>query len=91
VTVEARHVLVSGRVQGVGFRWSTRLAAESIGVVGWVRNLPDGRVEAWIEGLPGPLGEMLAWFEHVPRPARVDTLESAPRAAEGHVGFRVRR
>lgn len=84
-------MLVTGRVQGVGFRWSTRLAAESFGVAGWVRNLPDGRVEAWIEGPPGPLGEMLTWLEHVPRPARVEALEAVPREAEGYVGFRVRR
>lgn len=46
----ARRFLVSGRVQGVFFRLFTQKAAESLGLLGFVRNLPDGRVEAWAEG-----------------------------------------
>ena len=46
----ARRFVVSGRVQGVGFRWFARDAAMREGVVGWVANLPDGRVEAFVEG-----------------------------------------
>ncbi len=45
-----RRVVVSGRVQGVGFRWSCRRMAETLGVAGWCRNVPDGRVEACFEG-----------------------------------------
>ena len=55
-----RHVLVSGRVQGVGFRWYAREKAEELGLAGWVRNLPDGRVEAWLEGEEEAVTAMLA-------------------------------
>jgi acylphosphatase len=46
----ARRFVISGRVQGVGFRWFVHDAAQREGVTGWVRNRPDGRVEAWVEG-----------------------------------------
>ncbi len=48
----AAHVLVSGIVQGVGYRWWTRRTAAELGLRGWVRNLYDGRVEIWVEGDP---------------------------------------
>ena len=44
------HLFVSGRVQGISFRWRTRHQAQQIGVLGWVKNLPDGRVEMLLEG-----------------------------------------
>ena len=71
----ARRVLVSGTVQGVGFRHFTRLRARELGLVGWVQNLPDGRVEAWIEGPEPRVEEMLDWLRHGPPGARVQELE----------------
>jgi acylphosphatase len=50
--MEARHLVVSGRVQGVGFRWSVLAEALRHGAAGWVRNLPDGRVEVFVQGDP---------------------------------------
>lgn len=58
---DALHVLVSGRVQGVGFRYATRVEALRLGLCGWVKNLADGKVEAWFEGEKPLLEEMLVW------------------------------
>jgi acylphosphatase len=87
----ARHYLVSGRVQGVGFRYFTHVAAMREGVYGWVRNTPDGRVEIEAEGE----GEALARFEHHVRHGppgarveRVDASELLPR--HNNTGFDIR-
>ncbi len=87
----ARHVLVSGRVQGVGFRWHTRARAQELGLVGWVANLPDGRVEAWLEGEPAALEAMLAWLAKGPPAARVTSVEVVEHPPSGLTGFGVRR
>jgi acylphosphatase len=57
-----RHVTISGRVQGVGFRHATWLTARRAGVAGWVRNLPDGRVEALVQGRARAVEEVLDWI-----------------------------
>ena len=75
VAPTAARVVVSGRVQGVGFRESARRAALQRGVVGWVRNLADGRVEAWLEGQPSAVRAMISWCEDGPAFARVDDVE----------------
>lgn len=75
----ARHVLVDGRVQGVFFRASTRREARRAGVRGWVRNRPDGRVEAHLEGPPGAVDEVLDWIrDGGPPTGRVDDLQVQP-------------
>ena len=75
----ARHVLVDGRVQGVFFRASTRREARRAGVRGWVRNRPDGRVEAHLEGTPAAVDEVLEWIRGGgPPTGRVDDLEVQP-------------
>jgi len=70
------HALVSGRVQGVAFRWNTVRAAERLGLTGWVRNLPDGRVEILAEGDSSHLAELLAWLRKGPPGSRVEQVDS---------------
>lgn len=86
-----RHVLVSGRVQGVGFRWFARERAQELGLAGWVRNLPDGKVELSLEGEESAVRAMLAWLAKGPPAARVTGVEAVERACEGSAGFEFRR
>lgn len=88
--MRAARVVVTGRVQGVGFRWSTRRAAERIGVAGWVRNRDDGAVEAHIEGPDERVATMLAWLGQGPAEAKVSHLEVTDTAPEGTAGFGIR-
>ena len=69
------HVYISGLVQGVFFRARTHREATRLGLVGWVRNCPDGRVEAVFEGAEGKIREMLDWCRRGPKYARVDHVE----------------
>ena len=80
-------VRVGGRVQGVWFRASTRDEARRRGVDGWVRNLPDGRVEAVFEGEETALERMLAWCRVGPPGALVETVEESRGPATGLAGF----
>jgi len=69
------HIFISGRVQGVFFRYSARRKALQLGLTGWVRNLSDGRVEAVFEGGEPILQEMLSWAKHGPALAKVEDLK----------------
>jgi len=69
------HVYVSGRVQGVFFRVETRDIAIQHEVTGWVRNLPDGRVEALLEGEKQDVDEVIGFCKRGPPAAYVDTLD----------------
>ena len=68
------HVLVQGTVQGVGFRYDCAYTAQELGVVGQVRNLPDGDVEVMAQGEPEAVGRLIAWLRHGPRWASVRRL-----------------
>jgi acylphosphatase len=68
-------VLVSGKVQGVFFRSSTQDKAEELGLSGWVRNLPDGRVEAVFEGEKEDVDKMVEWCRKGPEYAKVTGVE----------------
>ena len=89
--LERAHVRVSGQVQGVFFRDSTRQRAEELGLTGWVKNLPDGRVEAVFEGPSEKVREMVRWCEEGPRRASVENVETSFESASGDLeGFEVR-
>lgn len=69
------HFLVSGRVQGVGFRYHARKEAQALSIAGWVRNLPDGRVELMIQGEESALEALVAWCRRGPDRGFVTSLE----------------
>lgn len=71
----ARRWLVAGRVQGVAFRHHVKLEARALDVAGWVRNLPDGRVECLAQGTVAQLGRLEEFLRRGPPAARVDALE----------------
>jgi acylphosphatase len=86
------HVVVSGRVQGVWFRGTTQEVAERSGVSGYVRNLPDGRVEAVLQGEQGRVLEVLEFMRKGPPGAVVtDVAVDWRPQSEEYDGFRIRR
>lgn len=68
-------VLISGRVQGVWFRSSTKQKAEQLGVTGWVRNTKDGCVEAIFEGEENSVKSLIEWCHHGPPLAKIEKVE----------------
>ena len=88
-TVRA-HVHVSGRVQGVYYRASTRDTAAQHGVAGWVRNLDDGRVEAVFEGTAANVEAMVEWCQTGSRAAVVEDVAVTYEPPEGLLAFTVR-
>jgi acylphosphatase len=84
------HVIAEGLVQGVGYRYFVMETAHSLGLVGWVRNLRDGRVEADIEGDESTIQEMLKTMKQGPASAHVKTLQTETlNELVGHTNFRV--
>jgi len=92
MTQRACRVRVSGRVQGVCFRASTQRQAAVLGIHGWVRNLRDGSVDAWLQGEASNLAEMLEWIQQGPADARVTAVDIyADQPPEpGLSGFQIR-
>jgi acylphosphatase len=66
-----KHLRISGRVQGVGYRYQMERKARELGVAGWVRNRRDGTVEATVQGTPEAVDAMIAWARQGPRSALV--------------------
>jgi acylphosphatase len=89
--VKRVHVVVSGRVQGVFYRATCADTARRLELGGWVRNLPDGRVEAVFEGPEGRVDQMVEWCRRGPELAHVDLLEVVPEPVAGEREFRVAR
>lgn len=84
-----KRAIVTGDVQGVGFRWSAREAAQRLGVTGWARNRLDGTVEAEVEGEPGQVERMLDWLRTGPPGAAVDAVTLSDATPRGDDAFRI--
>jgi acylphosphatase len=78
MTTEAYIAVVSGHVQGVGFRYTTTRVAQRLGLAGWVRNRVDGTVEVWAQGPAEHLTELSTFLRHGPTGARVTAVELEP-------------
>lgn len=90
MTTRAR-LHISGRVQGVFFRARTREKAQALGLTGWVRNLPDGRVEAVVEGGEAAVDALIAWAKIGPPAARVHDVAVSREPPTGQfAGFSIR-
>ena len=86
-----RRLQITGRVQGVGFRYAMRHEAQRLGVSGWVRNRRDGSVEALAQGTPESVDALIAWARRGPPGARVADLQVESGIAEDALaGFELR-
>jgi acylphosphatase len=85
--VIGRRVVVAGRVQGVGFRWSAQREAQRLGVTGWVRNRPDGSVETVIEGPEPAVESMVRWLHRGPSSAAITSIEVVAEEPSGAGSF----
>lgn len=78
-----RHLRITGRVQGVGYRWNTARQARALGLKGWVRNRLDGSVEALVSGPVNAVQTLIDWAQRGPVDARVDGVVVSDAEAEG--------
>jgi acylphosphatase len=86
------HLRVTGRVQGVYYRASMLQAAQELGVTGWVKNCPDGSVEAVAESSKAKLDELIAWCRQGPEGARVAAVDAQWQDPENRfIGFTIKR
>jgi acylphosphatase len=91
MTLKRVRVLVTGDVQGVGYRWAARAEAVGRGLAGWVRNLGDGRVEAVFEGPAEAVDAQVNWCRGGPRWATVTAVETREEEPKGETEFRIAR
>lgn len=90
--MKSTQTIVHGTVQGVGFRYHTQLQAQKLGVMGYVKNLPDNTVEIVAEGSPEAVDALLQWAQRGPTAARVTRMETREQSASGtYSGFSIER
>ncbi|WP_172197351.1 MULTISPECIES: acylphosphatase [unclassified Niveibacterium] len=77
-TLRTEHLLITGVVQGVGYRWSMVQVAERLEIAGWVRNRRDGSVEAFVRGRPEAIEALVTWARRGPPAARVTDVLRNP-------------
>ena len=85
-----KHLVISGRVQGVGYRFYMQRQARELGVAGWVRNRGDSTVEAVVHGSPGQVNAIVAWARHGPPSAVVAEVKISDGSGE-YAGFETRQ
>ncbi len=86
-----RHLLIQGRVQGVGYRYVTRREAERLGLTGWIRNRRDGNVEAVVSGPAEAVFQLIEWCNSGPPAARVNRVDATPaEMPDGDGSFEIR-
>ncbi|HLS15255.1 MAG TPA: acylphosphatase [Beutenbergiaceae bacterium] len=86
----ARELIITGRVQGVNYRSACRRQARSLGVTGWVRNRPDGSVQARAQGSTEAVQQLIDWCRLGPGGAAVDEVTIEDVDVEDHSSFEVR-
>ena len=88
--IEAIHILVHGRVQGVWFRAGTKERADELGILGWVKNRPEGTVEIHAEGEKSQLENFISWCRKGTPAANVTSLELSPISLQNFKSFEIR-
>lgn len=87
----ARRLLITGKVQGVGYRYFVRMQADALGAVGWARNLGDGKsIEVHVEGSPATVAEAVEWIGRGPASARVESVDVREVEPDGATTFEIR-
>jgi len=89
--VKQAHLLIFGQVQGVGFRFRTKKMADNLGLAGWVRNLPDGRVEAVFQGSDDLVDRAVEWCHQGSSSAQVNQVEVVEQPQEDLTDFEIKR
>jgi acylphosphatase len=88
--MEARHIVITGQVQGIGYRWSMTASADELCVTGWVRNCRDGSVEACLCGEGEAVARLMAWARRGPPGATVEHIHVELAEAQDFSGFELR-